>query len=161
MDASNGMTFADYSVLEKVGNRYRGVATTGLTLGAVALGVGVIGIWGANKISEARSRAAEQADAAQALRTNDLVSLVASERMSRETWQRANQPTIGQYVDVQTNPNLSAQLMDYIRTEANASATAAANNSGINSAVGSDPYVRVQLYGAPTPCQCPGNCNGY
>lgn len=155
------MTMNDYLVLEKVGNRHRGMASTALGLGIAGLAIAIVGTWGVNTVSAARSRAAEQADAAMAMRTNDLVSLLATERNSREAWQRANQPTIGQYVDVQTNPNLSAQLMDYIRTEANASATATANNAnGINSAVGGDRYVRAMLYSAPQPCGCPGSCNG-
>lgn len=168
----NGMTLADYSVLEKVGNRYRGVSTTGLTLGAVALGVGVIGIWGVNAASKARSRAAEQLASANQLamqqainngnETNRmLANLIATERSSREAWQGRNMPTMAQYVDVQTNPNLSAQLMDYIRNEANATATATANNSGINSAVATDSALRVQLYGGSQPCNCPGSCGGY
>ena len=155
MDAT-GMNMSDYLVLEKVGNRHRGMVGTALGFGIGALALSVAGLWGVNAASSARSRAAEQADAAQALRTNDLVSLVASERLSRETWQTRNQPSIGQYVDVQTNPSLSAQLMDYIRNEANA--TAIANNSGINSAVGSENFLRVQHYSAPQPCGC--GCNG-
>jgi len=81
-----------------------------------------------------------------------LASLIGVERSSRETWQAAQQPTIGQYVDVQTNPNLNAQLQDYVT--AMATATAQANNSGINSAVGSENFLRVQHYSAPQPCGC-------
>ena len=152
---------SDYLVLEKVGNRQRGIATTGLALGAVALGIGVFGAWGLNKVSEARSRAAENISAAYSSRQNDLLTLIATERQSREAWQAQNQPSLTQYVDVQTNPSLSAQLMDYIRTEANATAqaTATANNNGINSAIGGDRYVRAMLFSAPQPCPCPG-CNG-
>lgn len=151
------MTFADYSVLEKVGNRYRGVSTTGLTLGAVALGIGAIGIWGVNKVSEARSRGAEQVAAAQALRINDLTDLVARERISRENWQGANQPTISQTLSLQNNPSLQSTVQDMVTAMAVAQATA--NNGGINSAVGSEPYVRAMLYSAPKPCSCPGGCN--
>ena len=158
---ANGMTFSDFAAMEKIGNRHRGVANTGLALGAVALGVSIFGTlaigWGVNAVSAARSRAAENLFAANATRQNDILSLVASERLSRENWQAANQPSLTQYVDVQTNPSLSAQLMDYIRTEANAqaTATAAANNNGINSAIGGDRYVRAMLYSAPQPCGCP------
>ena len=160
MDA-NGMTLADFAALEKMGNRHRGAAITGLALGAVALGVGVIGTvavgWGVNAASKARSRAVEQLNAAQALRTNDLFDLVARERSSRESWINRNQPTIGQYVDVQTNPNLSATLMDYIRNEANATATAQAiaqANAPLNAAVGTESFLKVQRYSAPQPCGC-------
>ena len=163
----------DYLVLEKVGNRNHGVATTalglGIGLGAAAL-VGVVAVgWGVNAASKSRSRAAEQLAAANTAAidrafnvgteaTRSLANLIAAERGSRETWQGANQPTLSQYVDVQTNPSLSAQLMDYIRTEANASATAQAiaqaNNNGINSAVGHDSFLKVQRYSAPIPCGC-------
>ena len=61
---ANGMTMGDFVALEKVGNRHRGVANTGLALGAVALGVGLVGLWGVNAASQARSRAAENANAA-------------------------------------------------------------------------------------------------
>jgi len=153
---ANGMTFADYSALEKIGNRYRGTAVTGLTLGAVALGVGVIGAWGLNKISESRSRGAEQVAAAQALRINDLSDLVARERISRENWQGANQPTISQTLSLQNNPSLQSTVQDIVT--AMAAARAEANNTGINSAVGSENFLRVQHYSAPQPCGC--GCNG-
>jgi hypothetical protein len=54
------MTMNDYLVLEKVGNRHRGVANTALGLGIAGLAVGLVGAWGLNKISESRSRAAEK-----------------------------------------------------------------------------------------------------
>jgi len=147
----------DFLALEKVGNRNRGVANTalglGIGLGAAAL-MGVITVgWGVNSASKARSRAAEQLVASNALRTNDLFNLVATERSSREAWQSAQQPTIGQYVDVQTNPNLNAQLQDYVTAMATATATAN-NNSPLNQAVGSEHFLRVQRYSAPQPCGC-------
>ena len=157
---ANGMSLNDYLVLEKVGNRHRGVSNTALGLGIAGLAVALVGAWGVNAVSAARSRAAEQADAALAMRTNDLVSLIATERGSREAWQLRNLPTMQQYVDVQTNPNLSAQLMDYVNAQAraDAQAIATANNSGINSAIGSENFLRVQHYSAPQPCGC--GCNG-
>lgn len=153
---ATGMTMSDYLVLEKVGNRNHGIAATGLGLGIAGLAVGLIGAWGLNKISESRSRAAEQIASVNATRTSDLYNLLAIERSSRETWQRSNQPTIGQYVDVQTNPNLNAQVQDIVSAMASAQATA--NNTGINSAVGSENFLRVQHYSAPQPCGC--GCNG-
>ena len=105
-----------------------------------------------NSVSKARSRSAEKLAEAANLRTNDVVSLLAAERTSREAWQERNQPSIGQYVDVQTNPNLNAQLQDYVT--AMATATATANNNGINSAVGHDSFLKVQRYSAPQPCGC-------
>lgn len=152
-----GMTLSDFAALEKMGNRHRGVANTALGLGIAGLAVGLIGVWGMNKVSEARSRAAENISAAYATRQNDILSLIASERVSRENWQSRNQPTIGQYVDVQTNPSVQSTVQDIVT--AMAQATATANNTGINSAVGSEPYVRAMLYSAPQPCNCPG-CNG-
>lgn len=150
----------DYLVLEKVGNRNKGVANTalglGIGLGSAAL-VGVLATaWGLNSASKARSRAAEKMAEASATRQNDLLTLIAAERNSREGWISRNQPTIGQYVDVQTNPNLNAQVQDIVT--AMATATATANNNGINSAVGGDNFLRVQHYSAPQPCGC--GCNG-
>ena len=158
---ATGMTLADFAALEKMGNRHRGVANTALGLGIAGLAVGLVGAWGLNKISESRSRAAENIAAANANRTSDLYALIAAERGSREAWQTRNQPSIGQYVDVQTNPNLSAQLMDYVSTQANATAQAiaTANNNGINSAVGHDSFLKVQRYSAPQPCGC-DSCQG-
>jgi hypothetical protein len=151
------MTMNDYLVLEKVGNRHRGVANTALGLGIAGLAVGLVGAWGLNKISESRSRAAEKLSEASLLRQNDLFSLIAAERGSRENWISRNQPSIGQYVDVQTNPNLNASLMDYVQTMANAQATAnavAQANAPLNAAVGSEHFLKVQRYSAPQPCGC-------
>ena len=151
------MTMNDYLVLEKVGNRHRGVANTALGLGIAGLAVGLVGAWGLNKISESRSRAAEKLSEASLLRQNDLFSLIATERGSRESWINRNQPSIGQYVDVQTNPNLNASLMDYVQTMASAQATAnavAQANAPLNSAVGTESFLKVQRYSAPQPCGC-------
>ena len=161
------MTMNDYLVLEKVGNRQRGVSNTALGLGIAGLAVAATGIiavgWGVNAASKARSRAAENLASANQLALQQaiangqeanraLASLIGVERSSRETWQAAQQPTIGQYVDVQTNPALNAQLQDYVT--AMATATATANNNGINSAVGHDSFLKVQRYSAPQPCGC-------
>lgn len=160
---AEGMTLSDYMTLEKVGNRHRGVANTalglGVGLGAAALVGGIAMAWGVNAASKSRSRAAEKLAEAATARQNDLFTLIAAERGSRESWINRNQPTIGQYVDVQTNPNLNASLMDYVQTMAQAQAQAAAQaNAPLNSAIGSEPFLRVQHYSAPQPCGCP--CNG-
>ena len=153
---------SDYMTLEKVGNRNKGVANTALGLGIAGLATALVGIvavgWGVNSASKARSRAAEQMAAANANRTSDLLTLLATERSSRETWQNRNQPSIGQYVDVQTNPNLNAQLQDYVTAMATATATANAN-SPLNAAVGTDSFLKVQRYSAPQPCGC-DSCQG-
>ena len=159
---AEGMTMSDYMTLEKVGNRNKGVANTALGLGIAGLATALVGIvavgWGVNSASKARSRAAEQMAAANANRTSDLLTLLATERSSRETWQNRNQPSIGQYVDVQTNPNLNAQLQDYVTAMATATATANAN-SPLNAAVGTDSFLKVQRYSAPQPCGC-DSCQG-
>jgi hypothetical protein len=152
------MTMSDYMTLEKVGNRHRGVANTALGLGIAGLAVSLIGAWGLNQISAARSRAAEKLADASLLRQNDLFSLIATERGSRESWINRNQPSIGQYVDVQTNPNLNAQLQDYVTAMATATATANAN-SPLNAAIGTDSFLKVQRYSAPQPCGC-DSCQG-
>ena len=147
--------------LEKVGNRHRGVANTalglGIGLGSAAL-VGVLATaWGLNAASKARSRSAEKLADASFARQNDLFSLIAAERGSREGWINRNQPSIGQYVDVQTNPNLNSSLMDYVQTMASAQATAnavAQANAPLNSAVGTESFLKVQRYSAPQPCGC-------
>lgn len=149
---------ADFAALEKIGNRHRGVANTALGLGIAGLAVGLVGAWGLNKVSESRSRAAENIAAANANRTTDLYALIAAERGSREAWQTRNQPSIGQYVDVQTNPNLNAQLQDYVTAMAAATATAQAN-SPLNAAIGTDSFLKVQRYSAPVPCGC-DSCQG-
>lgn len=165
---TEGMTMNDYLVLEKVGNRNKGVANTALGLG-IGLGTaalaGVIAVgWGLNSASKARSRAAEQMYAANSAAldrainvgtetTKSLANLIGVERASRETWQAAQQPTIGQYVDVQTNPNLQATLQDYVSAMATATATANAN-SPLNAAIGSEHFLKVQRYSAPQPCGC-------
>ena len=158
----NGMTLSDYMTLEKVGNRHRGVSSTALGLGIAGLATALVGVvavgWGVNAASKSRSRAAENIAAANATRTSDLMALIAAERGSREAWQTRNQPSIGQYVDVQTNPNLNAQLQDYVTAMAAATATANAN-SPLNAAVGTDSFLKVQRYSAPVPCGC-DSCQG-
>ena len=153
----SGMTLSDYMTLEKVGNRNRGVANTALGLGIGLGSAALVGVlltaWGVNSVSKARSRSAEKLAEAANYRTNDVISLLAAERNSREAWQTRNQPSIGQYVDVQTNPNLNAQLQDYVTAMATATATANAN-SPLNAAVGTDSYLKVQRYSAPQPCGC-------
>jgi len=158
---AEGMSMSDYLTLEKVGNRNRGVANTalglGIGLGAAAL-VGVIAVgWGLNSASKARSRSAEKLAEASTIRTNDVISLLATERASREAWQSQNQPTLSQVIELQNNPSLQSTVQDIV--SAMATATATANNSGINSAIGGDHFLRVQRYSAPQPCGC-DSCQG-
>jgi hypothetical protein len=171
----SALTPSDVMLMTK--HRGNATATTGVALaaglGGGALLLAIAGLWGMNAASKARSRAAEQIAAANSSAIDraitigteanrSLASLIAAERGSRETWQSRNQPTIGQYVDVQTNPNLNASLMDYVQTMANAQATASAvaqANAPLNSAVGTESFLRVQRYSAPLPCGC-DSCNG-
>lgn len=128
----------------------------GLGGGALLLAIGLG--WGINKASEARAKAAEQAVAGNKDALNLVSQFALSERTSRESWQNAQTPTVKQYVDVQTratsNPSVSANAV----AEAMAYALAQ-NNGGINSAVGSENFLRVQRYSAPQPCGC-DTCSG-
>ena len=157
----NGMTLSDYMTLEKVGNRNRGVANTALGLGIGLGSAALIGViltaWGVNSVSKARSRSAEKMAEAATVRTNDIVSLLATERSSRENWERLNQPTLSQVIELQNNPSLQSTVQDIVSAmaSAQAQATAIANN-GINSAIGGEHFVRVQQFSAPQPCGCPG-----
>lgn len=154
---ANGMTLSDFAALEKMGNRHRGVANTALGLGIAGLAVALVGAWGVNAISAARSRAAERIADSVSTRQGDILSLIATERASRESWQAANQPTISQTLELQNNPSLQSTVQDIVT--AMATATANANANGINSAVGGDHFLRVQRYSAPQPCGC-DSCNG-
>ena len=168
---TEGMSMNDYLVLEKVGNRQKGVSNTALGLGIAGLAVGLVGIWGLNVASQARSRAAEQIAAANSAAidralsvgseaTKSLAALIGTERSSRETWQAQNQPSISQTLELQNNPSLQSTVQDIVTAMAAASAqaTANANANGINSAIGGDHFLRVQRYSAPMPCGC-DSCN--
>jgi hypothetical protein len=119
----------------------RGMAATGIGLGAglggAALLAALIGVWGVNKASEARSQGNLNA-------LNTISQFALSERTSRENWQLAQTPTVRQYVDVQAGAGAGAY--------ANALAYAQAN--GLNSAIGHESFLRVQRYSAPQPCGC-------
>lgn len=121
----------------------RGMAATGIGLaaglGGGALLLGIAGLWGLNKASEARS-------AGNASALNTISQFLLQERVSRESFQNANLPTVRQYVDVQAGAGAGAT--------ANALAAAYAMNGGINSAIGHDSFLKVQRYSAPVPCGC-------
>lgn len=171
----SALTPTDVMLMTK--HRGNATATTGVALasglGGGALLLAIAGLWGMNQASKSRSRSAEQIAAANARTAellaqknadsiNTLSAALLAERNSREDWQRRNQPSIGQYVDVQTNPNLNASLMDYVQTMASAQATAnaiAQANAPLNSAVGTESFLKVQRYSAPQPCGC-DTCNG-
>ena len=150
------MTLADFATLEKVGNRHRGISGTALGFGVGALALGIAGLWGVNAASKARSRSAELTAAANSDAIKALAAIVGQERSSRENWQGANQPTISQTLSLQNNPSLQSTVQNIVTAMAAAQATS--NNTGINSAVGSENFLRVQHYSAPQPCGC--GCNG-
>lgn len=135
-----------------------GASTTGVALGASALGVAVIGAlaigWGVNQASKARARGAEQLNAALSNNLNQLASLAIAERTSRESWQNMHAPTITQYTDVRTGAGaLSGAGANAL---ANASAEALAlnallNNNGHNGQTCPQP---VALYQPAMPCRC-------
>lgn len=150
------MTLADFSALEKMGNRHRGISGTALGFGVGALALGIAGLWGVNAASKARSRSAELTAAANSDAIKALAAIVGQERSSRENWQGANQPTISQTLSLQNNPSLQSTVQNIVTAMAAAQATS--NNTGINSAVGSENFLRVQHYSAPQPCGC--GCNG-
>lgn len=150
------MTLADFATLEKVGNRHRGISGTALGFGVGALALGIAGLWGVNAASKARSRSAELTAAANSDAIKALAAIVGQERSSRENWQGANQQTISQTLSLQNNPSLQSTVQNIVTAMAAAQATS--NNTGINSAVGSENFLRVQHYSAPQPCGC--GCNG-
>ena len=150
------MTLADFAALEKMGNRHRGISGTALGFGVGALALGIAGLWGVNAASQARSRSAELTAAANSDAIKALAAIVGQERISRENWQGANQPTISQTLSLQNNPSLQSTVQDIVT--AMAAARAEANNTGLGSAVANDAALRVHLYQPPIPCQC--GCNG-
>lgn len=131
-------------------------------LGGGALLLAIAGMWGLNKASEARAFGASQglagvSAAVAALNGNvnanrvAIEQAIANERISREGWQTANTPSIQSYIDVQATPQQT--------TTASAAAEAAAyaqlyNNGGLNSAIGTDSFLKVARYSAPVPCGC-------
>lgn len=123
----------------------RGMAATGIGLGAglggAALLAALIGVWGVNKASEARSAGNLNA-------LNTISQFALSERTSRENWQLAQTPSIRNYVDVQAGAGAGANAL-----------AAYAVNGGINQAIGHDSFLKVQRYSAPVPCGC-DTCNG-
>lgn len=136
----------------------------GAGLGGGALLLAIAGLWGLNKASEARSLGAMAGIASNtasisALNNNINAERVANEnrlaieRTSRENWQTANTPSIQSYIDVQATPTSSSSAV------ADAYALAQAiNNNGMNSAIGTESFLKVARYSAPSPCGC-DSCN--
>lgn len=131
----------------------RGMAATGIGLaaglGGGALLLAIAAAWGVNQASKARAKGAENLAQANTNYINQVAGFMASERLSRETWQNIHAPSTTQYVDVQTGAGA------FSGSSANAAALAAAiNNNGLNSAIGGCNFLRVARYSAPQPCGC-------
>lgn len=143
------------------GYRHHGTATTGVALGASALGIAVFGglavAYGLNSASKARARGAENA-IAQMNKTQEILAGVISREATRQD---------GVNIDVQQTLRSQAYTSAYGGgANANALANAEAlallqnnNNSGLNSAIGGCNFLRVARYSAPQPCPC-DSCNG-
>lgn len=131
----------------------RGMAATGIGLaaglGGGALLLAIAAAWGVNQASKARAKGAENLAQANTNYINQVAGFMASERLSRETWQNIHAPSTTQYVDVQTGAGA------FSGSTANAAALATAiNNNGLNSAIGGCNFLRVARYSAPQPCGC-------
>ena len=131
----------------------RGMAATGIGLaaglGGGALLLAIAAAWGVNQASKARAKGAENLAQANTNYINQVAGIMASERLSRETWHNIHSPSTTQYVDVQKGAGA------FSGASANAAALAAAiNNNGLNSAIGGCNFLRVARYSAPQPCGC-------
>lgn len=129
-----------------------GAATTGVALGASALGVAVVGAlaigWGVNQASKARARAAENAAAGNTKAIEIVSSYLAQDRQCRENWQNMHAPTITQYTDVRTGAGSFAGAGANATAEAIAAILNGGNRSG---QVCPQP---VALYQPAMPCRC-------
>lgn len=140
--------------------RHSGAATTGIGLaaglGGGALLLAIAAAWGVNQASKARQEGLVLLAQNNAQSIQAIGNRMAEERNSREAWERMEMPSIRQYVDVQTTQQ-QGQL-----SSASALALALAQqNGGLNSAIGTDSFLRVQRYSAPQPCGCDScGCNG-
>lgn len=141
----------------------RGAATTGVALGASALGVALIGTlaigWGVNQASKARARAAENVAAGNSKAIDIIASQVLCERNSREAWQMQNMPNIVQYTNATSSSGAGSLSASSALATAEALALLNQQNNGINSAVGGCNFLRVARYSAPAPCPC-DSCQG-
>lgn len=137
------------------GHKSHATATTGVALGASALGVAIVGAlaigWGVNQASKARSRSAEQANTLLASNLNQLTQLALTERQSRENWQNYHAPSITQYTDVRTGAGAFSGAGANATAEALALSALVNGNSGRSGQVCPQP---VALYQPAMPCRC-------
>ena len=137
------------------GHKSHATATTGVALGASALGVAIVGAlaigWGVNQASKARSKSAEQANSLLASNLNQLTQLALTERQSRENWQNYHAPSITQYTDVRTGAGAFSGAGATATAEALALSALVNGNSGRSGQVCPQP---VALYQPAMPCRC-------
>lgn len=137
------------------GHKSHATATTGVALGASALGVAIVGAlaigWGVNQASKARSKSAEQANTLLASNLNQLTQLALTERQSRENWQNYHAPSITQYTDVRTGAGSFSGAGATATAEALALSALVNGNSGRSGQVCPQP---VALYQPAMPCRC-------
>lgn len=133
----------------------KGMAATGIGLaaglGGGALLLAIAGIWGVNKASEARQAGLALLAQNNAQSIQAIGNRMAEERSSREAWERMEMPSIRQYVDVQTNQQ---------QGQMSTAAALALASGGLNPAISTEHFLKVQRYSAPQPCSCDGcGCN--
>ena len=147
----NAMTYPCYPYYDGR-HQGRGMAATGIGLGAGLGGAALIGVlitaWGVNQASKARARAAEQLAQANQNSLNNLAALTMAERTSRENWQNQHAPTLTQYVDVRAGAGAGANALSA------AEALAIANNGGLNPAIAHDCYLKVARVSGSQNCGC-------
>lgn len=129
----------------------RGMAATGIGLGAGLGGAALIGVflaaWGANQASKARYKAAENAANGNTKAIELVAAHLAQERNTRESWQNVHTPTMTQYVDVRAGAGAGAGA----NALSTAEAVAAILNGGRSGQVCPQP---VALYQPAMPCRC-------
>ena len=158
------------------GHNRNGMAATGIGLaaglgGAALLGVLVVG-WGVNQASKARAKAAEQQANLLSNNMNQLAQLqiaenqnrqnaMATERVSRETWQNYHAPSTTQYVDVRTGAFAGAGAGSYSLAQAEANLLTGALTGQYARCPQEVTLVSKQNCGCPaTNCGCGGGFNG-
>jgi hypothetical protein len=166
MENDNGyITASDMAMYSCGKHSGRGVADTGLALGASALGIAIFGglalAYGLNSASKARSQG-NAATIAQQSKTMELLAATVNREAVRAD---------GITVDVQqTLRSLTGQTQSALAqggsAASNALATAEAmallnnNATGVNSAIGGCNYLRVARVSGSSLCGCDGSCNG-
>lgn len=136
-------------------HRGHGTATTGVALGASALGVAVVGglaiAYGLNQASKARMRAAEAAAAGNAKAIDILAQNALAERQCVTNWQNMHAPTITQYTDVRTGAGAFAGAGANAAADALALSAILNGNGNRGGQVCPQP---VALYQPAMPCRC-------